>query len=588
MKLKRMWTSICIFVLFIIFDVVMIVSSSFFSGLFPSDNLVPYTCAVTICGLLVMGLFTFLLGKAADAVYADEMAKTASAKAFHALAITATIIGGAFYRIDIIENSTATAAGRLSLYENAMVGSSISYEYDFLSLIYSKLLNLVLMFSGNFVIFAFYFQIVLFMLFVLISSEAVRILLGKFASLVYALYVSFMPVFSDSVRQAIISTDELFYFLYGLELLIVAWYIKLDSKHKYESKWYILWFMLVGACVGFMTYMDAGTLVVILPLLLSGLFIIGNDVVLELFRLVIIVISGLAVFFAMILQEGGIEYFDAVLVQWANYFFKNINTFSTFWTYTNYKPVYLATFIVMSGIFVGFWKNRIFERVTPFLLSTMLVFFATPFFGATMMNSQIMLSIYFAFVLASVASLIVTNQNEGMPVAVTKDATESASEEKESSDEKVSSEEKESSEDVSASADIKEENAENKENEKELATEEEKNSAIAEVVKPSRKEKAPAITEPEKIVDNKDIDNTSVALGNYANRYVPEGMVLPEGSEEEMDISASRMKMPAFEGKISLERKEKPIEKTKKKIEKAPAKKDDFDIAFTPGDDFDF
>ena len=180
MKLKRMWTSVCIFIMFIIFNVIMIVSSGFFSGLFPSDNLIPYTCAVTICGVLVMGLFTFLFGKAADAVYADEMAKTVAAKSIYALAVTATVIGGAFYRIDILQNTTASPAGRLSLYENAMVGASVSYEYDFLSLIYSKLLNLVLMLSGNFIIFAYFFQIVLFMLFVLLSSEAETFLIIEF------------------------------------------------------------------------------------------------------------------------------------------------------------------------------------------------------------------------------------------------------------------------------------------------------------------------------------------------------------------------------------------------------------------------
>ena len=107
------------------------------------------------------------------------------------------------------------------------------------------------------------------------------------------------------------------------------------------------------------------------------------------------------------------------------------------------------------------------------------------------------------------------------------------------------------------------------------------------------------VTEPEQVVDHKDIDSTNAALGEYAKRYVPEGMVLPAGSEDEMDVSASKMKMPKFDGKISLERKEKPIErpiekpiespieKPKKKNAGASSRKDDFDIAFTPGDDFD-
>ena len=68
---------------------------------------------------------------------------------------------------------------------------------------------------------------------------------------------------------------------------------------------------------------------------------------------------------------------------------------------------------------------------------------------------------------------------------------------------------------------------------------------------------------------------------------MPEGMVLPQGAEDEMDVSASKMKMPKFDGTIALSRKEKMLDKPKKKNAQVSTKKDDFDIAFTPGDDFD-
>ena len=62
-------------------------------------------------------------------------------------------------------------------------------------------------------------------------------------------------------------------------------------------------------------------------------------------------------------------------------------------------------------------------------------------------------------------------------------------------------------------------------------------------------------------------------------RFVPEGMVLPMETEADLGErdEAPRMKMPKFEGTISIDRKE---------IEQAL--KDDFDIPFKPGDDFDF
>ena len=66
---------------------------------------------------------------------------------------------------------------------------------------------------------------------------------------------------------------------------------------------------------------------------------------------------------------------------------------------------------------------------------------------------------------------------------------------------------------------------------------------------------------------------------NKEQRFVPEGMVLPMETEADLKErdEAPRMKMPKFEGTISLDRK--AIEQ---------ALKDDFDIPFQPGDDFDF
>ena len=273
----------------------------------------------------------------------------------------------------------------------------------------------------------------------------------------------------------------------------------------------------------------------------------------------------------MILQEGGPENFDAVIVQWANYFFKNINTFNTFWTYTNYKSVYLVTFIVMSGILVGFWKNRFFERVTPFLLSTMLVFFAMPFFGATMMNSQIMLTIYFAMVLGCVASLIVTNKNEGAPAAADTLDPEKDSEEKE-----------DASDDASIAEVVKPEKTSENEEETEPAVSENEVIKKAEEFKEAKKE-----VEKEAEKETEKAGKTEDLSGNQEKRYVPEGMVLPKGAEDEMDVSASKMKMPKFDGTIALSRKEKMLDKPKKKNAQVSTKKDDFDIAFTPGDDFD-
>ena len=335
MKLKRVWTTICIYVLFVIFDVTMVASSGFFSGLFPSDKSLLYTGAFTALSVVIMGVLMFVAGKISDNIDTKDLADTFFAKLIYCLMLVTILFGSVIYRNDVLSLTTASPNGKLSLYENAKVGTfSASSEQDLLSILYSKLLNMVLIFTGNRITFALFFQLALFGLFIFCAVIVARLLLGKVASVIVGAYLAFMPVFSDGLRCVRVDTDELFYLLFGLELLILAIYLKTDSDGAYNTKTFVfgLWFLFVGAVIGFMTYVDAGTLIVILPLLLSGLFIVKNSVVSEIFRLLFIIVGGLTAFMGMIFQEGGAIGFDSVLYNWSHYFFKNINTFNTFWT----------------------------------------------------------------------------------------------------------------------------------------------------------------------------------------------------------------------------------------------------------------
>ena len=138
MKLKRMWPGLCILLVFILFDVVMVASSSFFSGLFPSNDMtLTYSCILTALGVLIMSVITFLFGRICDHIELKKLSDTIGVRVIYALMLIAIFIGGIFYRIDIISRTTAAPTGKLSLFENAKIGSaSFSGEYDLLSIVY--------------------------------------------------------------------------------------------------------------------------------------------------------------------------------------------------------------------------------------------------------------------------------------------------------------------------------------------------------------------------------------------------------------------------------------------------------------------
>ena len=304
----------------------------------------------------------------------------------------------------------------------------------------------------------------------------------------------------------------------------------------------------------------------IIPFLFAVLFIYGTKVKEEVVRLIIVVAAAVLTFIGMFIQEQGFMMADVRFANWASYYFHNLNTFDMFWAYTDYKIIYLVTLIVMSGVIVGFWKNRTVEKISPWLWSILFIFVSVPFMGATRMNTQVFVTVYYAFILGCVASLIALPADEEEAEYIEEPV-------KETVEEKEAEEIRELAED---------------------ATEEVADETASE--SPEAAQGAQEVTEPD--YEFEDEPEEEEPHGHF----VPEGMVLPE-DDEDVDLTP-RMKMPEFTGTISLaetarqvneklkEKERKAAEKRETERKSAPVtdkkpRKDDFDIELKPGDDFD-
>ncbi|MCR5404430.1 MAG: hypothetical protein K6E91_11530 [Butyrivibrio sp.] len=411
MKLKRTWPATGVWVIFLLFNILMVGSYSFFSGLFPQENRLAYSVILTVLSVLAMSVITNSLGKLCDS-FDPNVYETGSFRIIYSVLLFIVIVGGIIYRIEILSITSSDITGNYSLYENAMVGVPPAYEFDLLSIVYSGLLRPVLYFTGNLISVPFFFQIVCFTVFIILGTMTVRMLLGRAAAFIFVAYASFMPVFTNAFSGLELSTDSLFIAMFGIELFIVALLLKGIGRNVYTSRYWIIGFVLVGVVIGFMTYVDAGTFILIIPFLLASLVVCGSDIKSGLKRLLFIILSGALTFLLLLSQEAGAHMLGARLQHWIEYFFYNTNTFSTFWTYTDYKILYLLTVIGMSGVIAGYWKNRNIEKISPWLLSMLLVFATVPFMGPTIMNSQVIVTIYYSFILACVASLITLRADE--------------------------------------------------------------------------------------------------------------------------------------------------------------------------------
>ncbi|MBE5827745.1 MAG: hypothetical protein E7307_14075 [Butyrivibrio sp.] len=597
MKLRRSVPAVGIWVLFLIFEIGMVASVSFFSGLFPYENKLVYSLVFTGISILIMSLVTFLLGKLCDRIDMASLKDNVWIHVVYALLAGAIIIGSIVYREYLFENYTGGLTGKLSLFDNAMIsGDKFTPEYDLLSNVYSFILRLILFFTGNRLPVAFYFQMGCFVVFMICAFFTVKMLLGWAASIVFTAYVAFVPIFTVLFTGAEISTDYLFMAMFGIELLFVALFLKKAYRGGYKSYGWIIWFLFVGVIVGFMAYVDAGTIIMILPFIIATLFIYGRTFGQSILSVLMLLLGAGLTFVGMLVQERGFMMADVSFKDWAAYYFHNLNTFSMFWTYTDHKILYLVTVVAMAGIIFGFWRNRNFERVSPWLLSLIFIFATVPFMGATRMNTQAFVTLYYAFILGCVASLIATPSYEDAEY-VEPDIFREITEPLETDYEEV-----------------KEPDAPEKEEEEprvirpekpsEYEFEDEPEQAYPEEAKePGTPEESEEPEEPAAFTEEpKPEEPETPAEEAYAEpapekeaapkpRFVPEGMVLPTDDDDETPrMNMARPKTMTGLGtdgrKLHINRPgdAKP---DSGKASAPAAPKDDFDIAFTEGDDFD-
>jgi hypothetical protein len=195
--------------------------------------------------------------------------------------------------------------------------------------------------------------------------------------------------------------------------------------------------------------------------------------------------------------------------------------------------------------------------------------------GATRMNTQTFVTVYYAFILACVASLIALPADE-------EDAEYKAEPEVEVSPEAEQGDAEVTEPDYEFEDEPEEEEPKKEEPVKEEVKKEEP-------VKEESEKEEPVKEEPKK----EEVPDAEEPKGHF----VPEGMVLPE-DDEDVDLTP-RMKIPEFTGTISLaetarqvneklkEKEKKAAERKEKAASAKISRKDDFDIDLKPGDDFD-
>ncbi len=532
---RKTWPGYLIWAVYSAFNVLLVVMFSYFSGLFPSENRMAFTAAFTALSLAGVGVIAFMGGKLADHIGEKNLGRYFWIRAGYVIAAVSMFCIAAGVRIYMLEEMHWQVSGNVSLYQTAMIGSGLIPQSDILTFIYTSVLRQILLFTGNTQAAAAVYQMLLQLLTAFVLYLIVHFSMGKIPALLTGLYALFMPFYTD--HTGVLDTTTLFDLLFMTELLLVVLFLKGIGQGRYSGRWWNVWYLAAGAGIGFMLYLDAGT-VVVFGLLLSAFFV-ENGTFRNTFRHILVLLAGMVtVFLLMTGQQAGWQRLQETFLTWVRVYFENVNTIDLFSIYSQYRLIDLITAIVMFLGCMGFIREKKRERIVPWMLMLLLLTVCTPFMGPTMLGGQQMVTLFYAVVTGGgIAAMITPVKNEKY-------------------------------------GDLFED-------------EEIKDTTEAEEVK--------EMTEMEDNEQEQPAEKTEVPQ-TAPVRYVPEGMVLPMGEEDVDEDAAPRMKMPEYREAepISLNRPAKAVaEQTDSdvrqevQLQHSVPEKQDFDLPMKPDDDFD-
>ena len=620
MKLKKTWMGICVWVLFLILMLGAIVYTCFYSGLVPTFGN-PVRAIITLT-ILVAGAIYFVLKKISD--FLREKVPFVMKGSFHPVVEVLIPILVMTMAI-VIYSALATGisvSGDLSLYDRATVteaakeGTFPGFPESF----YVGILHIFMQFTGNTINAAVVLQLIFGVLSILFLYIALRQGIGIFGALIIAVLISSIPVVGLSFAE--LSADNLLYFIFSLYFMLLVLYAKACGTSFAGGIFFKLFDIIMGLLLGLCVYLEPG-MIVLISLLVAGIVIDSKEpgILSRIVNAVLFVISTASSFIGVFVYTRGSGVLGSSLAEYANaYLIKNENSAFDLLTSSRYDSLILCAVLLYIGSFFvfGFFRGKGKMRPTkavPFVFMSMLLLLFGKLSEKTMFNTEVMVVVLLSILAGCGLSCVTFDEQSGIEDAEAEESPEAfddpernsqiseiimpetAQKEQESAVDEAAKEETEEYYDETPEEETEEYYDENPEEE---TVEEDLEEVQEETSKEDVEEVLHETPETQEIPDDvKEVreDAPLQPKKSESPRFVPEGMVLPVGEEDEEDIvphfNMNRQQMDDI-GILSVGNKNDNNESdTQKDIadaaedSQAPHTKDDFDIEIEQGDDFD-
>lgn len=395
MILKKDVSSYVIWALFATFNVLLIAVFGLYSGLFPTSDTTETMLFTGLFTALVTGtclVVSFLIDRLS--VYFMQ-GKKLNSNLIYLILFALVLIGGIVLRSVILYNDGVYIKTGIMLFETASVTKGGIITADSIwKLFYLVIMRTVLYFTGDIVIAAIVYQIVVRMIFFILIGVAVRIMTGRVASIIVLSLLMFLPPF---ITVHILDAASFFEIFVALELIFLAIYFKnMTRAKKSQSAVRFLLYFLLGIGLGALFYIDAGTILFWSPMLLL-LFVFKK--IKEVLKSFACIIPGAVCGFMLtLIVWDGYDVIGPALYRWSSKYFADVLSIESFEVIGEssssvYAVLYLILAIIMLCSSFAFLFHKKTTRLAPVMLPALLVCIVSPVMGETGVNTLRMMTL---------------------------------------------------------------------------------------------------------------------------------------------------------------------------------------------------
>ena len=399
MILKRTWFSYFIWGVFVAFLAAIVTMFWYLSELLPEEMRIGLSAGLAGLTILAVCLVAFAAGRLVTYLRPKLHPDPKTLDIIDFILAGLLLFASFIVRIVWLSGHASEINDASGLFDEAMIVADGSNSLtDLLSILTAGIVSVFLRIAGNRIMVGAVVMAVMQVIMIICLYFAVRLLTGRVAALISTAIIGFVPAYFT--RLTVVQNQVTFFMLFAMEFLVVAIYLRLDAKGVYNSVWYVLWFIAVGVCMGYMAYVDFATVILWIPMLLT-LMLPRTEKKDEAVRLLIIFGASFIMFLIMLIQEDGISYLTDTIPYFFTTYFDNTNTVLIFHLPVEVYPVYLVIVTAMSFLMVTFWRDQTRDFTTLWLLLFLAAALIVPLFGPTRMNAQDLLCFCYATVIGS-------------------------------------------------------------------------------------------------------------------------------------------------------------------------------------------